>query len=828
MKNHGVKTFELGSYVMLRAWAGLLLLCLGQFACANPLEVGSNIGHEFTLAPYISMLEDPGQQLTLRDVQSPALASRFQTSAAAKNGQDLNFGFTRSAWWLRLHLKNTTEQAQSYLLEIAWAHLEQIHFYQPDENQIYQLQRAGNAVPFVEWPYPNRYPVFPVDMPASGEKIIYLRVQSADRMEIPATLWTRSQFHAHELSDYMVQAGFFGLALALIIFNLLLYITLRRRSYLWYVIYSSCAALTLACHTGLANELLQANGGRWTTLSTQAGLSLTAVGLILFMRRMLDTKKHVPRLDRWLKVILGIHLIVPVLLTISFFHSVIFAMILDAATVLLILITSIACARLHQRDAWFFVASFVLIVATMLPFVLHAFNLIPGGAFSRDGMQLGAAIQMLILAWALLDQYYIMRRDKAQAQAATWQAQQRLVEHLRSSGDELEQRVAQRTAELSENNTALRHTHHELQTIYQAAQTSRQQAEQAEQQAALSLSELRQAQAQLVQSEKMAALGHLIAGVAHEINTPLGAIKSSGRNIADNMIQALHKIANLHQSIDAQQLPLFLQLLAYANAPAPARSTREERTLVQQTTPLLEALGAPAARQQASMLVQLHVHTHYQEFLPFLLNHQGRHILDCAYQMSNIIGSAHNINLAVSRVAKIIFALKSFSQFDPASVMESTHLHDGIETVLRIYQSQFGQGVHLVRDYEDIPPLPCFADQLNQVWTNLIQNALHAMNYQGTITIRIAKHTDTQGDFASISVSDTGVGIPAALRAKIFDAFFTTKPAGEGTGLGLDIVKKIIEQHHGRIEVHSEPGQGSRFTVYLPYQPSLPADGKAA
>jgi two-component system NtrC family sensor kinase len=119
----------------------------------------------------------------------------------------------------------------------------------------------------------------------------------------------------------------------------------------------------------------------------------------------------------------------------------------------------------------------------------------------------------------------------------------------------------------------------------------------------------------------------------------------------------------------------------------------------------------------------------------------------------------------------------------------------------------------VVRNYEDIPPLSCFPDELNQVWTNLIHNALQAMNHEGTLTIGIRQ----EGDNAVVSVSDNGCGIPEEIRGKIFDVFFTTKPAGVGSGLGLDIVKKIIDKHQGRIEVQSEVGVGTTFSVFLPY-----------
>ena len=118
-----------------------------------------------------------------------------------------------------------------------------------------------------------------------------------------------------------------------------------------------------------------------------------------------------------------------------------------------------------------------------------------------------------------------------------------------------------------------------------------------------------------------------------------------------------------------------------------------------------------------------------------------------------------------------------------------------------------------MRQYEEIPAISCLPDELNQVWTNLIHNALQAMNHEGTLTLGIRRI----GDEAVVSVGDTGAGIPEAIRDKIFNIFFTTKPVGEGSGLGLDIVKKIIEKHHGRIDFKSEIGVGTTFFVYLPY-----------
>ena len=156
--------------------------------------------------------------------------------------------------------------------------------------------------------------------------------------------------------------------------------------------------------------------------------------------------------------------------------------------------------------------------------------------------------------------------------------------------------------------------------------------------------------------------------------------------------------------------------------------------------------------------------------------------------------------------------MKSFSRFGGVQVWTPVDLREGLETVVTIYQNQIKHGTDLVREFEDVPPVTCLPDELNQVWTNLVHNALQAMDHKGTLTVGIRR----EGDAVAVAIGDTGCGIPEDIRARIFDAFFTTKPAGEGTGLGLDIVRKIVDKHQGRIDVESEVGRGTTFTVRLP------------
>jgi signal transduction histidine kinase len=338
-------------------------------------------------------------------------------------------------------------------------------------------------------------------------------------------------------------------------------------------------------------------------------------------------------------------------------------------------------------------------------------------------------------------------------------------------------------------------------------------AEAARAQAAQALVERNQAEAHLVHSEKMAALGQLIAGVAHEINTPIGAIKSSGRNISEAIGSSLLALPRLLEELDDDHRRRFGDLIERASAPRAPLSTREERTTVREVTAKLEALGFEHARHRAGLLVQLQAHDDLDAVLPLLRHPAIDRVLETAHGIATITTNADNINTAVDRVAKIIFALKSFSRFGGVQVWTESDLAEGLETVLTIYQNQIKHGTELVRRYDpDVPPVRCLPDELNQVWTNLVHNALQAMDHKGTLTVALRR----EGDYVAVEVADTGCGIPEDIRARIFDAFFTTKPAGEGTGLGLDIVRKIVDKHQGRIDVESEVGVGTTFTVRLP------------
>jgi PAS domain S-box-containing protein len=345
--------------------------------------------------------------------------------------------------------------------------------------------------------------------------------------------------------------------------------------------------------------------------------------------------------------------------------------------------------------------------------------------------------------------------------------------------------------------------------------SDRKQAEQAlhqkNEELANTLQQLQATQEELIQSEKMAALGQLVAGVAHEINTPLGAIRSSAGNISKFLSQTLEQLPTLFQSLSPEEGQDFLTLLQRSLQQELIFSTKEERQFKRALRRQLEAAEIDNVDFIADRLVIMGISNEIDSFLPLLKRPDSSQILGLAYKLSELKRGTMTINTATERASKVVFALKSYARYDQSGEMTIANLTEGIETVLTLYQNQLKKGVEVIRNYTDLPPVLCYPDELNQVWTNLIHNALQAMDYQGTLTLEVMS-IDQQ---AKISIIDSGRGIPEEIQSKIFEPFFTTKPPGEGSGLGLDIVKKIIEKHHGQIEVKSIPGQ-TTFTIYLP------------
>jgi signal transduction histidine kinase len=366
---------------------------------------------------------------------------------------------------------------------------------------------------------------------------------------------------------------------------------------------------------------------------------------------------------------------------------------------------------------------------------------------------------------------------------------------VRELNRDLEKKVRERTRDLSQANEALMKAYAGLQ----------------------------RAEARMILREKMASLGQLVAGIAHELNTPSSAIAAAVANIAADLEELPGETralvaAGIPEPVEAR----FYQLVARALAPdfgGRRASTEEIRERSRALEQVLDYRGVERARETAITFARLGLQAELAEIVSEPA--QGLEALQPAVAFLQTLGNLglalSDVRVSTNAITRMVKALRSYSHPDQADMAEAD-VHDGIETTLTILRNQTKYGIEVERRYSRLPPVLCNVSELNQVWTNLIHNAIQAMKGMG----RILLETRLQGDCVAVRVTDNGPGIPEANRRRIFDPFFTTKDQGEGTGLGLGIALQIVARHQGRINVESEPGR-TCFEVLLPIRPGTAA-----
>ena len=328
----------------------------------------------------------------------------------------------------------------------------------------------------------------------------------------------------------------------------------------------------------------------------------------------------------------------------------------------------------------------------------------------------------------------------------------------------------------------------------------------------------REIDATLIQQEKLASLGKMAAGLAHELNNPAAAMVRT----VESLRGAISRVSRLGMQYDCRfdsaQRPVLEELQQYAREHASDpealspldRSDREESL-----ADWLEQNGVAKSWEMAPGLVNAGL---TRECLTSLSGKLAADTLGAAliWIEADLTTNqlAAELESASRRISDLVLAMKQYTYMDQAQFQE-IDIHTGLDSTLKIFSHRTKNGIEVRRDYDhSIPKIQAYAGELNQLWTNLIDNALDAMNGQGTLTVT----TRGQGDEVTVTIGDTGPGIPPEIRDRIFEPFVTSKPVGKGTGLGLEIAQRVVvNRHQGRIKVESRPGD-TRFIVILPVQ----------
>jgi diguanylate cyclase (GGDEF)-like protein len=398
-----------------------------------------------SLTAQLSVLEDPRHDIDF------AAARRAGAGFVASGQSDeaLSYGYTRSAYWLRLDVHNSSDLPLQRMLEISNARLGEITVYRPDSAGGYSTLRTGSTQPFTTRAYANRYFVFPLELAPHAQAAVYIRVASNGSKLIPVRLWEPQAYHAYERQDYLMQGIYFGIAIAMALFNLVLFAILGDRLYLQYVGFVLLTALGLAGQNGLTHEWLwPAASGNWPNLSASICFTLAAGMLIVFMRRMLGTAALIPRLDKVLVALLAFFFLSPLVMVV--FYTQVAKPITTIWSVAspLILLVAVVCATRRQRSAYYFLAAFLMLFVGNMSSSLEALGVLPHNILTNHGSQIGSCCEMMMLAFALADRVQTIRREKARAQRGELTAQANLIAGLKASERRLEERVEQRTLEL--------------------------------------------------------------------------------------------------------------------------------------------------------------------------------------------------------------------------------------------------------------------------------------------------------------------------------------------------------------------------------------------
>jgi PAS domain S-box-containing protein len=410
----------------------LLLASAGVAAqhSAGQLSIGNK--DSYALSRSFTFLEDEQGQLTLEDVLKPKAQARFRP--VGQSGPGANFGLTNSAYWLRVVLNVSDAAPEEWMFEIAYPLLDHFELYVPQDAG-FNKKVGGDTYPFAQRALPHRNHVVPVRLAPGQRHVLYLRVHTHGTLAVPATLWQPRALWQNDLASHGLLSLYFGLLIGLLLYNLLLFVSVRERAYLIYVAFVGCMGIAQAAITGLGAQYLWSDWTWWIGVSQPVALAAAAMLGLQFARSFLSSPQRMPSFDRLLLVLQAGWILY---FTVAMFKfaagrpSASLGLILAVGSVATMVVVGVVSIRREFAGARSFFTAWALLLVSVLTLALHNLGVIPSNVFTANAVLFGSALEMVLLSFALGDRINVARRFKEQAQARI-AAEHAMVEALEES-----------------------------------------------------------------------------------------------------------------------------------------------------------------------------------------------------------------------------------------------------------------------------------------------------------------------------------------------------------------------------------------------------------
>ncbi|PCJ63179.1 MAG: hypothetical protein COA58_16445 [Bacteroidetes bacterium] len=636
------------------------------------------------------------------------------------NSKLLNLGISSKMHWMKLTVKNTSEEV--YLsLKIPVSYLDRVILYDSIEFGSMHKIENGEFIPFNEKDNKLPYPNFEIKINKNETRILFLQVQSHEQLIFPLRI--QSLNTTDDTRHFLFIGLFFGVFMAMFLYNFILFVNTKNKTYLYYVLYLLAVFFTQSCVVGLSHFLFPSSP---FLLDASFYFGTGFVGILgsLFIYDFLNVAEEQPK-TRPVRIFFYISYAISLVLAVFGMYSLCYIMlqingVFISVFLLYLGIKSIFSGKIIAR---YFVIAWSAFLTGVIIFVLKDYNLVPFNYFTLFIMPIGAMIETVLLSVALAHQINILKKDNELAHKRVVEEVQKNEELVLNQNATLEEKVKVRTSELQQ-----------------------------------ALDDLKSTQSQLVQSEKMASLGVLTAGIAHEINNPINFVTANVIPLREN-IDDINNLLNEYKNIDINDLENELLRIA-----------------------------------------------------------ELENKMDLSYTVQETKQLINGIEEGARRTHSIVDGLKTFSQGD-AGQKAFADINKGIHSTISVLKSRLNS-VQVELDLEEnIPLVNCQIGKINQVVLNLLNNAIDALDEKYGANSKRSKlgiRSYSQKDSLKISVSDNANGMSKDIQGKIMEPFFTTKEVGKGTGLGLSISYSIIEDHKGELLLESIEGEGTTFTLVLP------------